>query len=209
MKTHDLDSFTHVGPLLAEAQVVLILVHGRGGSAADLLGLVPYLPTTGVAVRAPEATGNSWYPQRFLAPLAQNEPWLSSALAVVDHHVNAALAAGVPAARLVLAGFSQGACLAAEYAARHPRRYGAVAALSGALIGPPDSPTPYQGDLAGAPVLLACAEADAHIPWARVAASATVLRALGADVTLQQFPGTAHTVFPDELKWLREHWPQT
>lgn len=202
MSPHDISRTLRFGAPLAQARAVVILVHGRGSSASDIAGLARALPDEGLAFLAPEATNNTWYPQRFLAPLAQNEPWLSGALGVIDALVAGAVAAGVPPERIGLAGFSQGACLVLEYAARRPRRYGFVAGLSGALIGPLGAARDA-GDLRRTPILLGCAERDAHIPLEHVEHSAAVLGALDADVTTHVFPGASHTVFPEEIEWLR------
>lgn len=202
MHLHDATPTLRLGPPLKQARGVVILIHGRGSSADDILGLsAAFEGRDDLAFLAPQAANHSWYPQRFLVPLAHNEPWLSSALARVDALVSEALAAGIPAERIALAGFSQGACLVLEYASRHPRRYAFVAALSGALVGPLDTPRP-PADLLRTPVLLGCAEADAHIPLEHVEHSADVLAAANADVTKMIFPGPAHTVFPAETRWL-------
>jgi predicted esterase len=205
MHLHDATTTLRLGNPLASARGVVLLVHGRGSSADDITGLIRAFDpaiTPHLAFLAPEAAHNSWYPQRFLVPPAHNEPWLSSALAVIDTLVAEALAAGIPSERIALAGFSQGACLVLEYAARHPRRYAFVAGLSGALIGPTDTARDCV-DLLGTPVLLGCAEADAHIPLEHVEHSATALAAFNADVTKHIFPGSAHTVFPSEIDWLK------
>lgn len=202
MKLHDPTRTLRAGAPLANARGVVILVHGRGSSAEDILGLTDVFPGEGLAFVAPEATGNTWYPQRFLAPLAQNEPWLSGALETIDALVAGAVAAGVPAERVGLVGFSQGACLVLEYAARASRRFGFVAGLSGALVGPVGGAR-AAADLRRTPVLIGCAERDAHIPLEHVEHSAAFLDASNADVTKQVFAGAAHTVFPAELEWLR------
>lgn len=152
-----------------------------------------------VALLAPEAAGGTWYPQRFLAPLAQNEPYLASALGVVAQTLDNLVARKIARERIVLAGFSQGACLALEFAARHPRRYGAVAGFSGALIGPPGLPRVLAGSLAGTPVFLGCGDRDAHIPLESVQASAAVFRGAHADVIERIYPGMPHTVNEDEI----------
>lgn len=193
MHLHTATNALRLGAPLAKARGAVILVHGRGSSAEDIAGLTDIFEADDLAYLAPEAANNTWYPHRFLVPPAQNEPWLSSALAVIDTLVAEALAAGVPAERIALVGFSQGACLALEYAARHPRRYAFVAALSGALIGPTDTARDAV-DLKGTPVLIGCAERDAHIPLEHVEHSAAALTALNASVTKQIFPGSAHTV---------------
>ncbi|MFH1500194.1 MAG: alpha/beta hydrolase [Verrucomicrobiota bacterium] len=202
MHTHDSANTIRLGPALNRARGVVILVHGRGSSAGDIIGLADIFGRADLAFVAPQAANHSWYPHRFLAPTAQNEPALSSALAVIDALVDEALAAGIPSERIALAGFSQGACLVLEYAARNPRRYAFIAALSGALIGPTDTPRDC-GDLQRTPVLLGCAEQDAHIPVEHVEHSAAALAACNADVTKQIFPGSAHTVFDAEVDWLR------
>ena len=199
---HDPTRVLVAGPPLARARAVTILLHGRGGSADDIAGLATVLAIDGLTFLVPEATGHTWYPQRFLAPLAANEPWLGSALDVVAALVGQATAAGVPPARIAIAGFSQGACLALEFVARTPARYGAAVAFSGALIGPPDeprAPVPAGGSLAGTPVFLGCGDQDGHIPVASVQTSAAVLRGLGGDVDVRIYPGMGHTINQDEI----------
>ena len=199
---HDPSRVLVAGPPLARARAVTILLHGRGGSADDIAGLATVLAIDGLTFLVPEATGHTWYPQRFLAPLAANEPWLGSALDVVAALVGQASAAGVPPARIAIAGFSQGACLALEFVARTPARYGAAVAFSGGLIGPPDEPrpaVPAGGSLAGTPVFLGCGDQDGHIPVASVQTSAAVLRGLGGDVDVRIYPGMGHTINQDEI----------
>ena len=206
MNLHDSANILRTGAPLESARALIVLVHGRGSSGHDMIGLAEHLagssPTNGVAWIAPSATNGTWYPQRFLAPLEANEPWLGSAQEVVHAQVTAGLAAGIPRERIGLIGFSQGACLVLEYAARQPARYGFVAGLSGALIGPLNLPRPSV-DLAGTPILLGCADHDAHIPIDHVEQSATWLDQQGATVTKQVYPGSAHTVFPPEIAWLQ------
>jgi phospholipase/carboxylesterase len=203
MPLHDTTHALRFGAPLTKANGVVILVHGRGSSADDIAGLAKAFGSAQLAYVAPEAANNSWYPHRFLVPPAQNEPWLSSALSVIDTLVAEAHTAGIPYERIGLVGFSQGACLALEYSARHPRRYAFVAGLSGALIGPTAAPRDAV-DLRRTPVLIACAEADAHIPLEHVEHSAAALAAFNADVTKRVFPGSAHTVFPEEVTWLQK-----
>jgi phospholipase/carboxylesterase len=156
-----------------------------------------------MAYLAPQASGNTWYPNRFLAPIGSNEPWLSSALDGLADLLEQVSAAGVPAERTVLLGFSQGGCLALEFAARHPRRYGALAGLSAGLIGPPGTVWPRAGSLDRTPVFLGCSDVDAHIPAARVEESAEVLRDIGGAVTAILYPGMDHTVSEDEVAHVR------
>jgi predicted esterase len=199
---HDPSRVLVAGPPLARARAVTILLHGRGGSADDIASLATVLGIDGLTFLVPEATGHTWYPQRFLAPLAANEPWLGSALGVVATLVAQATTAGVPPARIAIAGFSQGACLALESVARTPARYGAVIAFSGGLIGPPDAPRPPVAggrSLDGAPVFLGCGDQDGHIPVDSVEASATVLRGLGGVVDARIYPGMGHTINQDEI----------
>jgi len=200
---HGLEKTVRFGRPLATARGAIFLLHGRGGSPRDIAGLAAALPDAGLAFAAPAAHGSTWYPNRFLVPTVQNEPWLSSALAVVGHLIDEALAAGLTAERLGFIGFSQGACLALEYAARHGRRYGFVAGLSGALIGPIDAVRP-RAELQGTPVLLGCAEADPHIPVDYVEQSAALLESSGAQVSKQIYPGSDHSVFPEEIEWLQQ-----
>jgi predicted esterase len=191
------------GPSPRAARLSLILVHGRGASAEDIVGIGTEIGLADIAFVAPTAPGNTWYPRSFLAPLDENEPHLSTALAIVGSLVADLEGQGVPHERIGLLGFSQGACLSLEFAARHARRYAAVVGLSGGLIGPPDTPRDYPGSLAGTPVFLGCSDVDAHIPLARVHESAAVLRRLGADVTERIYPGMAHTVSLDEIEVVR------
>jgi predicted esterase len=192
------------GAPLDGARAAVVALHGRGATAENILELSAYLPTAGVAWLAPQAAGGAWYPNRFLAPIGSNEPWLSSALDRVGDVLGQVAAAGVPAGRTVLFGFSQGACLALEYAARNPRRYGGAVALSGGLIGPEGTTWPYPAELAGTPVFLGCSDVDGHVPLGRVEESAAVLERLGAAVTTRIYPGMGHTINEDELGWVRQ-----
>ena len=190
----------HAGRPLAEAGAAMILVHGRGATAGSILELADYLPHPQMAYLAPQAAGQTWYPYSFLAPIAQNEPYLSSALARLEALLADVTAAGIPPERIVWAGFSQGACLAAEFVARHGQRYGGVLLFSGGLIGPPGTPRDYEGTLAGTPVLLGCSDRDAHIPLARVEETAEVLARLGAAVDKRIYPRLGHTINDDEIR---------
>lgn len=187
------------GTPLEQARAAMVLLHGRGASAADILTLAAEFDAPGWAFLAPQAANSTWYPNRFTAPLAQNEPWFSSAIGVLDELLARIAAAGIPAERTVLLGFSQGACLALEYAARHPQRYGGVAALSGALIENGDQPRAYTGSLRDTPLFLGCSDVDPHIPAGRVERSAATLRDLGAAVTLRLYTGMGHSVNADEI----------
>lgn len=191
------------GAALSGARAALVMIHGRGDSARGILGLAPMLEMEGVALLAPQAAGNSWYPYGFMEPLARNEPWIPSGIRALGTLIERIAAAGIPAERTLLFGFSQGACLAAEYAARHPRRYGGIACLSGGLIGPDGTPRDYEGSLAGTPVFFGCSDADSHIPATRVSESAEVLERLGGAVTLRFYPGMGHTINDDEIAAVR------
>jgi predicted esterase len=184
-----------LGPDPADARAVCVLLHGRGRDTADVLALGERMGVSDVAFLAPAARGNTWYPQSFLAPLGANEPHLGSALGVVD----ALLGTLGELERVVLGGFSQGACLAAEYALRHPRRYGGLLLYTGGAIGPPGTQWPARGSFAGTPAYLGTSDPDAWVPVERVRETAALLRAQGAEVTLQVFPGMDHMVGDAEI----------
>jgi predicted esterase len=188
-----------LGPAPESARLTMIMAHGRGASAEDMLGLAAELGTTDVAFLAPQAAGRTWYPNTFLSPIPDNEPWLTSALGVIGSLVDGLTARQIPYERMALIGFSQGACLSLEFAARHPRRYAAVVGLSGGLIGPPGTARDYPGAFAGAPVFLGCSDIDPHIPLGRVQESAAVFRRMGASVDERIYPRMGHTVNQDEM----------
>ncbi|MEM8873758.1 MAG: alpha/beta fold hydrolase [Planctomycetota bacterium] len=201
----DIEVFTaNADPSKSNAPVraAIVVLHGRGGSARDLLTLTPQLldglpDAHDVAVLAPQAHDYTWYPHGFMKPREQNEPWATSALAAVDR-----LLANLTVERTVLLGFSQGACLACEYAATRPRRYAGVVAFTGGLIG--ETLTPYTGDLAGTPVLLTTGDPDPHVPFNRVEVTAEVLRDLTADMQVERYPGKPHSISRDELRLAAE-----
>lgn len=192
------------GKPLAAAQAAMILVHGRGAGARDILELAELLPHPDFAYLAPQAADNSWYPYSFLSPMAQNEPWLSSALGVIADLLSQIEAAGIPGQRVVLAGFSQGACLASEFVARNARRYGGLLAFSGGVIGPPGTPRQYTGSLAGMPLFLGCSDIDPHIPLARVQETAAVFANLNGRVNTQIYANMGHTIIQDEIDHARQ-----
>jgi predicted esterase len=179
-------------------------VHGRGADARDILGLAAEVDPGDIAFAAPDAAGHTWYPYSFLSPIEQNEPGISSGLGVLAQLVQQFEAAGIPPEKLLLLGFSQGACLALEYAARHARRYGGIAGLSGGLIGPPGTPRDYAGAFAGTPVFLGCSDIDPHIPKERVIETSQVMERMGAAVTTRLYARMGHTVNEDELVLVRE-----
>lgn len=182
------------------ARVGVVLVHGRGARAESMLQFARSLDVDGVAYLAPQAARNTWYPNRFVAPVESNEPGLSSGLRAVADAVETLVEAGIPRERIVIGGFSQGACLASEFVARNPRRYGGVLALSGGLIGPAGTDFDYDGDLAGTPVFVGCDEADPHIPLERVHETTAAFEALGGDVTERVYSDMGHTISADEQR---------
>lgn len=192
------------GRPLGEGAGAMIMVHGRGASAADILGVAGALGHSDFTYLAPSAAGGAWYPYSFMAERASNEPWLSSALALVGSVVDRVLAAGIPRERLVLLGFSQGACLATEFAYRNPARYGGVVAYSGGLIGPPGFSWEPAGSLASTPAFFGCSDVDPHIPLHRVDESVAIFERMDAAVTRRIYPGMGHLVNTDEIAFTRD-----
>jgi phospholipase/carboxylesterase len=190
------------GEPLDKARAAMILVHGRGASAEDIMTLGAELMNPGFAYLAPQAAGSAWYPLPFTAPMEDNEPYLSSALEALASLL-ATVEKTIPTHRVILLGFSQGACLTLEFAARHARRYGGVVGLSGGLIGPDATPRDYPGDFERTPAFLGCSDVDPHIRKDRVLEAAEVYRRMGADLTLKLYPGMGHTVSPDEIEEAR------
>jgi predicted esterase len=193
----------HAGSPVKEATLVVVLLHGRGGSAEEILRLTSSFDLPDVAYVAPQAAEHTWYPQSFMAPREANEPYLSSALARVDTVVRSIEQCGIQRQRIVIAGFSQGACLSTEYVVSHPARFGGLIAFTGGLIGTPGTlQLPSDGRtklLAGMPALLCSGDPDPHVPWQRVEESAAVLGAMGASVTTKRYPGRPHTITAEEL----------
>jgi phospholipase/carboxylesterase len=187
------------GAPFGQARAAVVLLHGRGASADGILSLADAFKLHDVAYVAPQAPGGSWYPHSFLAPLGRNEPHLSQSLASIGSIVDRLIAQGIEPDRIALLGFSQGGCLALEFAARNPRNYGGLVGLSAGLIGPDGMVRQDRGSLAGTRVLLCCSDIDAHIPLARVYESARVLAGLGADVDTRIYPGMDHTINEDEV----------
>jgi phospholipase/carboxylesterase len=186
------------GAPLEKAQSAMILAHGRGASASDIMTIATELSHPGIAYLAPEAAGNEWYPYPFTAPTEQNEPYLSSALGLLEELL-AEVTVHVPRDRVMLLGFSQGACLTLEFAARHAARYGGVIAFSGGLIGPDGTPRDYPGSFEGTPVFIGCSDVDPHIKKERVIEAGDVLQRMGAKATVQLYPNMGHTVNTDEI----------
>lgn len=190
------------GADLASARAAMVLLHGRGATAEDIMSLAAEVQRPGWAFLAPQAAGNVWYPNPFTAPLESNEPYLSAALDTLSRTVER-VEAHMPVQKLILLGFSQGACLTLEWAARNARRYGAVIGLSGGLIGPEGTPRDYPGSFDGTPVFLGCSDIDPYIPMPRVVDAGAVLKGMEAEVTVRFYPGMGHTVGIEELETIR------
>lgn len=201
MQPHAGQRVMHAGAPLDTARAVMIMVHGRNAAPENILELSDVLDRPEFAYVGPAAAGGTWYPYSFMAPREQNEPGISSGLAVIESLVTTLIARGFPAERIVLLGFSQGACLTSEFSIRHPRRYGGVMALSGGLIGPPGTTwDDVTTSLDGTPVFLGCSDMDPHVPAERVRESEAVFRRLGAAVTRKLYPGMGHIVNGDEIE---------
>lgn len=207
LSPHKDSQVAYYGAPLAEAKAAVVLIHGRGATAESILELGNYWNVDGVAYLAPQATGNTWYPQAFIAPVEANEPYLSSALEKVGSVIEYINNAGIPHENIMIGGFSQGACLASEYVARNPRRYGGLAVLSGGLIGEMGMPLEYDYDddnnLKNTPIFMGCSDIDAHIPLARFEESAEILASMGGLVSKQVYPRMGHTINEHELDRVR------
>ena len=201
---HQDQQLVTAGTPLSAADAAMILVHGRGATARSIVGMGREVHREGVALLAPQAAGNTWYPNSFLAPVEQNEPGRSSGLRAVDDAVETAIDAGTDRESVLLLGFSQGACLASEYVARNPRRYGGLVALSGGLIGQSVDPASYDGDIEGTPVFVGCSDVDPHIPLERVEATSETFERLGGEVDERIYQGMGHGVNDDELDAVAE-----
>jgi predicted esterase len=201
---HRIEATLTAGTPLPRAKGALILIHGRGATPESMLPLADAFAVEGLLYMAARATHNTWYPQSFLSPLAANEPWLSSALALIAGLVEKLRTDGFDARRIAIAGFSQGACLTCEFAARNARRYGAVIVLTGGLIGPPGTPRDPAGSLDGTPVFIGSSDVDPHVPLARIKETSAVLTRLGGVVDERVYPGMGHSVNDDEVKAARK-----
>lgn len=193
----------HAGAPVESARAVAILVHGRGGSAREFLSLSRWIDLDDVAYFAPQANGNTWYPYSFLAPLSQNEPFVSSAIAKLESVVTGLMNRGIASDRIAIVGFSQGACLSSEFVARHPRRYLGLAALTGGLIGPKDTPRVYPGSLDGTPVFLGASDPDPHVPWWRVEETQRVLRDMDGTVEIVRYANQPHMINDDQMEHVK------
>ena len=199
---HQNQPLVTAGSNLDDADAAMILLHGRGATARSVLQLTNHFEVENIAYLAPQAAGNTWYPNPFTAPVESNEPGRTSGLRAIGGAISEAESAGIPTANTVLLGFSQGACLASEFAARNPDRYGGLVALSGGLIGESIDPGAYDGDLDGTPVFLGCSDSDPHIPAERVHESAAVFDRLGGDVTKRLYEGMGHGINDDEIEFV-------
>jgi phospholipase/carboxylesterase len=188
------------GVTAADAKAALIMIHGRGASASDIMRLANEFNVKDMAIYAPQATNNSWYPYSFMAPAEQNEPALSSALGIIDSVVQQAIADGISTDKIFFMGFSQGACLTLEYIARNAKQYGGAVAFTGGLIGEEIMPENYSGDFNGTPVLVTTGDPDPHVPLSRVEESIEILKSLNANVISKVYKGRSHTISFDEIK---------
>jgi phospholipase/carboxylesterase len=187
------------GIKISEAKKALVMIHGRGASAEDILSLANYLDVKDFALIAPQATGGTWYPYSFMAPPAQNEPYLSSALSMLKEITADLIAEGITASNIYFLGFSQGACLTLEFVTRNATKYGGAVALTGGLIGDQINPANYSGDFGGTPVFIGTSNPDPHVPVERVLASEKILQQMNAAVTVKVYPNMGHTVSQDEI----------
>jgi len=204
MNPHEGQPVATLGPRPEDSKGAMIMIHGRNATPASILELVSLIGARDIHYVAPAAANNTWYPFSFLAEIEKNEPGISSGYAVIDGLVSDLLGSGLPRERIFLLGFSQGACLASTWAARHAARYGGVFALSGGLIGPPGTIWDYPGSFGGTPVFLGCSDVDGHIPKERVEESAEVFRRMKASVTMKLYSGMGHTVNNDEVVFIRQ-----
>lgn len=198
---HNPNNIVTTGQPLEEANKVMVMVHGRGGSAKDILSLSEHINADDFAFVAPQATNNTWYPYSFMRPMEENEPYLSSALQVlVGLRARLQSDFNFKPSQIYWLGFSQGACLMLEFIARNAMEYGGVFGLSGGLIGPPSTPRRYEGSFQKTPIFLGCSDVDSHVPKERVLESEAVFQGMGAEVTTKLYPNFPHTINEDELK---------
>lgn len=203
MYTHS-KQFITSGVPVQQASRAIVMIHGRGATATDIISLQKVLHLDGMAIYAPQATNNSWYPYSFMAPDQQNQPALDSALALIGEVVGEIEAAGIPASEIYFAGFSQGACLTLEYTARHARKYGGVMAFTGGLIGQQLTVNRYQGDFGQTPVFISTGNPDPHVPVSRVEESIAVFEKLNASVHSEIYPGRPHTISNEEIQMVNQ-----
>jgi phospholipase/carboxylesterase len=198
-------NIVEAGLKIEEATKVMIMMHGRGGDARGMLSLNEYLNLKDFALLAPQAINNTWYPYSFMASVSANEPWLSSAISTVHALINEVMEKGIASENIYLLGFSQGACLTLESAARKAQRYGGIIALTGGLIGESIDTSNYEGNFMGTPIAISSGDPDPHIPVSRVHDSTRILKGLGAEVTEMIYPGKQHTIIEDEINWINKN----
>lgn len=201
---HQNSNIATAGVSPEDADLAMVMIHGRGASAESIITLANEFDTGNIHYRAPQASQHTWYPYSFLQPTERNEPGLSSGLQIIFDIISDLENEGISKEKIILLGFSQGACLATEFVARHPAKYGGLVALSGGLIGETVDPENYEGALEGTPYFVGCSDVDPHIPVERVDESVKVLKKLGADVTKKIYPGMGHTVNQDEIDHIKE-----
>ncbi len=188
------------GTPLAQAKGALVMLHGRGGTAANIISLAGEFNISDMAIIAPQAANNTWYPYSFMAPVAQNQPQLDAALQLVSKTVDEITKAGIPAEQIYFAGFSQGTCIMLEYLARNAKQYGGAAAFTGGLIGEQLATANYKGNFNNTPILLSTGDPDPHVPLTRVEESAAILKGMGAGVTVKVYEGRPHTITRQEIE---------
>ena len=192
------------GKNLEQAEKAIVMIHGRGGSAEDILGMSSYLHVDNFVLLAPQAENHTWYPYSFIAPVQENEPWLSSAIDLIDHTVKLALDNGILAENIYFFGFSQGACLTLEYLARHGQRYGGAIAIIGGVIGEEINRDNYKGDFAQTPIFIGTSNPDFHVPLERVEATVSILAQMNANVKLMAYQDAGHTINREEIDLANE-----
>lgn len=192
------------GVSLEKASKALIMIHGRGGSARDIMSLSQYLQVDDFALLAPQAANNTWYPHSFMAPVDQNEPWLSSAIEIIGEAVQKAMDAGISSDSIYFFGFSQGACLSLEYIARNAKKYGGVAAIIGGVIGEKINYDNYGGDFNHTPIFLGTSNPDFHVPLERVRATSDLLKKMNGNVILEVYENAGHTILQEEINWVNK-----
>ncbi len=178
----------------------LIMIHGRGGSAQDIMGLAEYLKVNDYLLLGPEAEQNTWYPHSFIAPIISNQPNLDIALELIGEAVQIANEKGIENENIYFLGFSQGACLTLEYTSRNAKKYGGIVAFTGGLIGEKLHPDHYTGNFEGTKVFIGTSDPDFHVPVERVQESSKLMRELGAQVEEKIYPNMGHTISQDEIK---------
>lgn len=200
-----MSNILYEGKALDQAQKVAIMIHGRGATAAGILGLSDHLNLSDFALIAPQAPGNTWYPYSFMAPDDSNQPSFSKSMQTVDAIVKDLIKKGFSSEQIYFIGFSQGACLSLEYTTQYAQRYGGVIAFTGGLIGEKFNPSKYHGDFQGTPVFIGSSHKDMHVPLSRIEESVKQIEKMGATVKTMIFQDTQHTIRQEEVDWVNEH----